>query len=245
MAKARIRLSGTRASRKAGGTRSGKDTRLRLLKVAADQFAEQGFRNTRIQDICRTAGANVAAVNYHFGGKESLYKAVWDYALEQAIEESAAVDLSTDKDREWLYHYLRVCVLSLFDTGNSGLLRRLIANEVNEPSPVSDEVLSEHLVPRVQELEARLRRMMDPHVTDFQVGCCILAIHSQFSAITIHRSARRKLFKNDQPSAEEAERFAREICAFVIGGIRAIRGVPPAARRLRAPAKDPASHAAH
>lgn len=225
------------------GTKNAKSTRARLLRVASEQFAESGFRNTRTQDICQAAGANVAAVNYHFGGKEGLYKAVWDYAVDHAIDKSADVDLSTDQDREWLYHYLRVCVLSVFDTGTSSLLRRLIANEINDPSPISGEVLSEHLAPRIQELEKRLRRMMGPYVTDFQVGCCILAIHSQFSAITINRSARRNLFKNDKPSPEEAERFTREICAFVMGGIRAIRGVPPAARRLRAPAKEPTPNA--
>jgi len=217
---------------------SGKQsTRDRLLTFASEQFAEHGFRNTHTQDICKAAGANVAAVNYHFGGKEGLYRAVWDYAMAHAINESADVDLSTDQDREWLYHYLRVCVLSVFDTGPASFLRRLITNEINDPSPISDEVLSEHLAPRIQELEVRLRRMMAPHVSDFQVGCCILAIHSQFSAITINRSARRNLFRNDKPSIEEAEHFTREICAFVMGGIRAMRGVPPALRRDRTPVR--------
>ena len=221
-----------------------KSTHDRLLMFASEMFAEHGFRDTRTQDICHAAVANVAAVNYHFGGKEGLYKAVWDYAVEHAIEKSADVDLSTDLDREWLYHYLRVCVLSVFDTGPSSILRRLIANEINDPSPISDEVLSEHLAPRIQELEKRLRRMLGPDVTDFQVGCCILAIHSQFSALTINRSARRNLFRNDKPSEEEAERFTREICAFVMGEIRSIRGVPPSARRPRTPssAKETPDH---
>ena len=236
------KTTATRSARpaiKRNGTKKG--TRDRLLEFASEQFAEHGFRNTRTQDICQVANANVAAVNYHFGGKEGLYKAVWDYAMEHAIDKSSDVDLSTDQDREWLYQYLRVCVLSVFDAGPSSILRRLIANEINDPSPISGEVLSEHLAPRIQELEKRLRRMMGPYVSDFQVGCCILAIHSQFSAITINRSARRNLFRTDKPSADEAEHFTREICAFVMGGIRAIRGVPPSARRPRPshPAEEP------
>ena len=221
----------------------GNDTRQRLIEAGLLLFGRHGLEATTTRSLAKEAQANLAAIPYHFGGKEGLYKAVWDYAVDHAIEKSADVDLSTDQDREWLYHYLRVCVLSVFDTGISSLLRRLIANEINDPSPISGEVLSEHLAPRIQELEKRLRRMMGPYVTDFQVGCCILAIHSQFSAITINRSARRNLFKNDKPSPEEAERFTREICAFVMGGIRAIRGVPPAARRLRAPAKEPTPNA--
>ena len=222
---------------------SSAERREQLIMIARGLFAERGFDGTSVEEIAAHAEVSRPVVYEHFGGKEGLYKAVWDYAVDHAIEKSADVDLSTDQDREWLYHYLRVCVLSVFDTGISSLLRRLIANEINDPSPISGEVLSEHLAPRIQELEKRLRRMMGPYVTDFQVGCCILAIHSQFSAITINRSARRNLFKNDKPSPEEAERFTREICAFVMGGIRAIRGVPPAARRLRTPAKEPTPNA--
>ncbi len=237
-------LSKTDGSRgKSPGKKHGNDksTKDRLLEVAATQFAEFGFRNTRTQDICKKANANIAAVNYHFGGKKGLYKVVWDYGVEHAIGETDSLDLTVDEDREWLYNYLRICVLSVFESGPKSLLRRLISNEITDPSPISAEVLSEHLAPRIQELEKRLRRMMGPYVTDFQVGCCILAIHSQFSALTVNRNARQNLFRNDKPTEEEAEHFTREICAFVIGGIRAIKGVPPDARRQRKQAKDTAA----
>ena len=210
-----------------------KSTKDRLLEVAAEEFAQHGFRNTRTQEICKKANANTAAINYHFGGKKNLYKTVWDFALRHAIGENDEMDLSVDEDREWLYNYLRICVISVFESGPKSLLRRLLSNEISDPSPISSEVLPEHLAPRIQELEKRLRRMMGPHVSDFQVGCCILAIHSQFSALTINRSARQNLFRNDNPTEEEAEHFTREICAFVMGGIRSIRGVPQEARRNR------------
>ena len=201
-------------------------TSARLLQVAAREFAEKGWSNTTASAVCAKAEANVAAVNYYFGDKEGLYRAVWDFAVETAIDESSAPDLSSNSDREWLYNYIRLCVVSVFDAGETGLLSKLIVNEINDPSPISNEVLSEHLAPRVKDLETRLRSMLGPDVSDFQVGWCILAIHSQFSALTINRSARRNLFKNDKPTPAEAERFTREICAFVIGGIRAIKATP-------------------
>ena len=43
-------------------------TRKRILDHAAALFAERGFEKVTIREICRGAGANVAAVNYHFGG---------------------------------------------------------------------------------------------------------------------------------------------------------------------------------
>lgn len=49
----------------------------RLIEVAAESFAEKGFDGTSVRDITTKAKCNVAAVNYHFGGKENLYLEVF------------------------------------------------------------------------------------------------------------------------------------------------------------------------
>lgn len=202
----------------------------RLLEHACALFAEQGFQRTRTQDVCRAAGTNPAAVNYYFGGKEGLYKAVWDKALAEAVSASEEEALSSNADREWLYHYLRASVLALFDTKSGGRLRQLVQHEMNEPSPLGDEVLARHMAPRMQELDRRLRRMLGPHTSDFQVACCMVAIHSQCTALNLSRYLRQRLFAADGPTEDEVQRFARELCAFIMGGIRAMRAVPPAAK---------------
>ena len=50
-------------------------TRMRLLDAAGAEFAANGFECARIRKICKRAGANVSAVNYHFGDKSELYVA--------------------------------------------------------------------------------------------------------------------------------------------------------------------------
>ena len=50
-------------------------TRERLLDAAERLFAEAGY-TASLRDITAAAGANLAAVNYHFGSKEELVKAV-------------------------------------------------------------------------------------------------------------------------------------------------------------------------
>ena len=49
------------------------ETRERILLAAEHLFAEQGYDSTSIRDITAEAECNVAAVNYHFGGKDKLY----------------------------------------------------------------------------------------------------------------------------------------------------------------------------
>ena len=51
---------------------SKEQTRARLLDAAETLFAENGFDGTSLRSITSAAGANLAAVNYHFQSKEGL-----------------------------------------------------------------------------------------------------------------------------------------------------------------------------
>jgi len=72
--------AGQRAAGVAASARTpradGAETRQQLLEIAGRVFAEKGYARTTSREICAAAGTNVAAVNYHFGGKDGLYEAV-------------------------------------------------------------------------------------------------------------------------------------------------------------------------
>jgi AcrR family transcriptional regulator len=56
-------------------------TKLALILAAGELFAENGLEGTSIRSIAEKAGANVAAINYHFGTKENLHAEVLSYAI--------------------------------------------------------------------------------------------------------------------------------------------------------------------
>ena len=67
-----------------------------LLDAAAGEFAKNGPKGTRIQDIVAAAGINERMIYHHFGSKDGLYRAVmedqrtrlgstWAPALERAV----------------------------------------------------------------------------------------------------------------------------------------------------------------
>lgn len=64
-------------------------TKERISAAALTVFSETGYHRATIREIVYRAGANIAAVNYHFGGKESLYLAVlreyWTATPPQAL----------------------------------------------------------------------------------------------------------------------------------------------------------------
>lgn len=53
------------------------DPKQRLLDAAIQVFAAKGYDSASTREICRHAGANVAAIHYYFGDKASLYRAIF------------------------------------------------------------------------------------------------------------------------------------------------------------------------
>lgn len=59
------------------------DTKFRILDAAEQLFAERGFSDTSLRQITGRAEVNLASVNYHFGSKKELIRAVLSRYLEQ------------------------------------------------------------------------------------------------------------------------------------------------------------------
>jgi AcrR family transcriptional regulator len=57
-------------------------TKDKILDVAESLFAENGFNDTSLRAITSKANVNLASVNYHFGDKKTLVRAVLDRYLE-------------------------------------------------------------------------------------------------------------------------------------------------------------------
>jgi TetR/AcrR family transcriptional regulator, regulator of cefoperazone and chloramphenicol sensitivity len=57
----------------------GADTRTQLIEAALDVFGRLGYEGASTREIAKAAGANLAAIVYHFGGKEGLHLAVAEH----------------------------------------------------------------------------------------------------------------------------------------------------------------------
>ena len=73
-------------------------TKTRILDAAEEQFMEHGFEATSLRGLTSAAAVNLAAVNYHFGGKEELFQAVLTRRLDPMNQER--IDLLERLERE-------------------------------------------------------------------------------------------------------------------------------------------------
>lgn len=68
-------------------------TKIKIIEAAEVEFAINGFSGASIRSITSSAGVNTAAINYHFGTKEDLFKEVFRYRIEPInIERMAMLD---------------------------------------------------------------------------------------------------------------------------------------------------------
>ncbi len=65
------------------GTKAPLDTRTALLDAAAVLFPKLGFDGATAELLAEEAGVNKAMINYHFGGKAGLYRALLVCVLDE------------------------------------------------------------------------------------------------------------------------------------------------------------------
>ncbi|WP_163933326.1 TetR/AcrR family transcriptional regulator [Paraferrimonas sp. SM1919] len=97
-------------------------TKLKILETAEHLFAEQGFAETSLRLITDEAGVNLASVNYHFGSKKELIRAVLARHLDIVMPtlEQNLLDLQHDANIKQVLNALAMAILALNNQSAEG-----------------------------------------------------------------------------------------------------------------------------
>src|SRR4029079_15519697 len=156
------------------------ETRERLLEAAQRLFAQQGVKRVTVREICRAAGANVAAVNYHFGDKFGLYRQVLQGAIAAMREtnEAAREAGQGQPPEEELRRYIGVFLQGVLEPG-SGAIHQIITREMNDPTPALDALVEQGVRPRVEYISGVIARMIGCDPADPRVRRCVASVQAQ------------------------------------------------------------------
>lgn len=205
-------------------------TRQQILEAAGEVFAEAGFRDTTVREICRRADVNIAAVNYHFGDKEKLYAEVLRYSGQKCLAKyPPLLDVgpeapAEDKLRAFVHSFL----LRIFAKGSIAWHGKLMSREMVEPTAALDSLIEERIRPMAGLLRGIVAEILRGEASDEDVRLCSFSIVSQCVFYHHCRPVLARLFPDQPPlDPESAGRLADHIARFSLAALKHWR--PPAA----------------
>ncbi|MDA8077396.1 MAG: CerR family C-terminal domain-containing protein [Nitrospiraceae bacterium] len=191
-----------------------------LLAAAVDVFAEKGYRDATVAEICELARANIAAVNYHFRDKETLYREAWRYAFAESIKDhppDAGVGAASPPE-ERLRGQITALLQRISDRKNKDFL--IVLKEMTNPTGLLHEIMQEMLLPLQKRMQATIRELLGPDASDMQVQFCEVSIMSQCVNPMV---LKRKDDRNAPPGIKNVKAYADHVVRFSLAGIHAVQ----------------------
>jgi len=207
--------------------RDGTQTRNRILPAACAVFAEKGYHDTTVEEICRRAKSNIAAINYHFGSKDQLYARVWRKAFNEVMNayppEGGLGPEAAPEER--LRGTIRSLVGEAVDLGRIGHAGRLLLQELVNPTDVIRHVKRDALQPLHDRMSTLMRELLGPKAPDEQLLLCQMSILHQCMAIgmRLFRGTMPPHMNLAMPSDQLIEALTDHIMRFSLAGIKAVR----------------------
>ena len=130
-------------------TRPSDITRERIMKAAERLFAERGYDATSIRAIVAKARVNQAAINYHFDGKDGLYREVLRAAFRALTEQQLehADEMKAMSREAALVEFIRRQLRPLLGRDEYSRHMRILNWETVRPTAVFRKLLSEEAAP--------------------------------------------------------------------------------------------------
>jgi AcrR family transcriptional regulator len=195
------------------------DTRSRLIEAAAAIFAKFGYQAATTRQICIRARANAAAVNYHFGDKLGLYKAVLKSFIGHQEAQVEARQLAAMSPELALRRFIEAMFESLVGAA-ADQYTQVMAHEIVEPTPGLAMVVDQIVGPRTRLLCDIVSRLTHNPARSLQTR---LAAHSIMAQIVHYMHARpviKLLWPRWRMSAAAQRQIVEYITNFSLAGLR-------------------------
>jgi AcrR family transcriptional regulator len=200
-------------------------TRKSLLNAACEIFAQKGFRDTTIAEISERAGTNIAAVNYHFSSKETLYVEAWRRAFQESVKahppDGGLRDNASIEER--FRAHVKATIERLADKNNKEFW--FVQREFANPTGLLEEVMKQEIHPLQKKTEGIVRECLGPHVSEQDIQFCEMSIISQCvnPMIVRKRSQDKDKAQTEPQRIKDINAYAEHVLRFSLAGMKAIR----------------------
>ncbi len=202
-------------------------TKERVLDAAERLFAEQGYAGTSLRAVTGAADVNLAAVNYHFGGKLKLFKAVFERRVGdinrerlRLLGEAEAAAGTAGPDLDTILQALFGPVLRMYQANDEGYARfgQLVGRA---HSAAGEHVLAIQGV--FQEVQDRFFPAFLRALPHLQPADLIWRVHFLIGSMCTHLAdpTRLRVASGGLCASDDPEEALRQIVVFAAGSLRA------------------------
>jgi AcrR family transcriptional regulator len=211
-------------------------TREKLLEVAGPIFADRGYQAATIRDICVEAGANVAAVNYHFRDKLGLYTEV----LQQSVRAVQVMAVQNVPDQnappeDILRTLIRARLRSITGQDLPGWHSRLLARELVHPTPAFRQLVKNVARPNYRRLLELIGEMIGLAPNDERTRLCAISVVGQLLAYVLPGPLLTEIWPELRMTPDQVERIADHVADFSLSYLQDFRSkhgtMTPASKR--------------
>jgi TetR/AcrR family transcriptional regulator, regulator of cefoperazone and chloramphenicol sensitivity len=220
---ASMRVVDARGQDEAGSVSGAKEpgTKERLVAAAGPIFARSGFEAATVREICDAAGANVAAISYHFGDKWGLYVATIDEAHCRLCDAAPIPQwpdsLAPEKKLEL---FVRSMVLRMMDVRRTGWPSELLTREMLNPSAASDALIERNVRPHFRGLLTILDELVVEPISPELLERIGFSIIAQCSHHRMANALLKRITSQPPERLDDLEALIAHITRFSVAAIR-------------------------
>lgn len=197
----------------------GNETKALLIETAGKLIAQKGYEKTTSKEICEVAKVNVAAINYHFGGRDKLYIAVLERVHEYLLNarELEELEVSTKTPEEKVSYFLDVLTDMVIQRNNWPI--RVWIREITSPSGFTKKIVSEKAVPKMELMLSILREYTGLPAESPLLSSCFISVIAPFVWFLLVERSELKELREIVPINFANSNVPRNFKKFVLAGL--------------------------
>ena len=197
-----------------------RDTKTKLLEAAARIFAEKGYEEATLREICDAAGANSAAINYHFGEKRRLYvEAIRQVAGTCSVVDSLSSWTPHTTPSEKLLDFIRTLLGRMLDPHNADLRHRLMMRVMAQPTEGTADFVREFIRPDFELLLNILEELAPSRLTSARKQLLAFSVVGQCAHFRVACGLVALLTPPEEFASYTVENLAHHICNFTLSAL--------------------------
>ncbi len=204
---------------------SSDNTKTRILRAAGPIFAEKGFRDSTVREICAAASVNVASINYYFRDKDNLYLETVHFARETQDSKFPYPDWDAEvSPEEKLRGFIETLMRRIMALKDAQWQVRLLMNEVLHPTTACRTLVEEFFKPVFERLLTTIDELAGERLPNDLRKKIGFSVVGQCLYYRYAKDVSEILISSDDPEHFNECSLAEHVSSFSLAAIKSMIG---------------------